>query len=92
MLFAAILVFVDTPWLATLLVPILFLIYFSLQLGVIKARASSNEWLTCALFSMVGYISILLFFEENHKPKRSIGWLYIGVLTTWMCYTTVGHL
>jgi hypothetical protein len=61
---ASILVFLDTAWILIILVPGLFHVYFNLQLYAIRAKTSANEWMTFALFMVVGYITVLLHFEE----------------------------
>jgi len=60
-LFAAILVFVDTVWIAVCSLLLLFLAYFVMQLFFVQANISRKELLNCGLFIFVGYISVFLF-------------------------------
>ena len=59
--FAAILVFVDTVWVAISSLIILFVGYFVLQFYIVRANTSRKEFLNVGLFILVGYISVLLF-------------------------------
>ena len=60
-LFAAILVFVDTVWIAVCSLLVLLLGYFVLQIYFVRANISTRELLNCGLFILVGYISVFLF-------------------------------
>jgi len=64
-IFAAILVFVDTVWIAVWSVLMLFLGYFVLQLYFVKANISGREFLNYGLFMFVGYFSVFLFLLES---------------------------
>jgi len=87
--FAAILVFVDTVWIAVTSLPLLFLTYFVLQVCFIKADISKRELLNGGLFMFVGYISVFLFFLENHIERNYFGWIYIVILTVYSNFTGV---
>jgi len=60
-LFAAILVFVDTVWIAVCSLLILLGGYFVLQFWFVKANISRREKLNVGLYILVGYISVFLF-------------------------------
>ena len=60
-LFAAILVFVDTVWIAVCSLLTLLPGYFVLQIYFVRANISMRELLNCGLFIFVGYISVFLF-------------------------------
>jgi hypothetical protein len=60
-LFAAILVFVDTVWIAVSSLLILFLGYFALQFYFVKVNMSRRELLNFGSYMLVGYISVFLF-------------------------------
>ena len=60
-LFAAILVFVDTIWIAVCSYILLSLGYFVLQLFFVKANISTKELINCGFFIFVPYISVFLF-------------------------------
>ena len=88
-LFAAILVFVDTVWIAISSLPLLFLTYFVLQVCFLKADISMRELLNGGLFMFVGYISVFLFFLENYIERNYFGWIYIVILTVYSSFTGV---
>jgi hypothetical protein len=56
LLFAAILVWVDTNWITMASVFVLFLAYFVLQFYFIRANTSTKELLNTGLFILAGYI------------------------------------
>jgi len=60
-LFAAILVFIDTVWIAACSLLMLFLGYFVLQFYFVKANICKKELLNFGFFLFVGYISVFLF-------------------------------
>jgi hypothetical protein len=60
-LFAAILVFVDTVLIAVCSLLLLLLAYFVVQLFFVQANTSRKELLNFSLFIFVGYISVFLF-------------------------------
>jgi hypothetical protein len=78
---AATLVYVDTIW-TLILVPLLFLVYFYLQLFFIKAK---NDWFVFAISMMVGYTSGLIFMinmKEEPIPLNYMGWFCIALFMT----------
>ena len=90
MSFAATLVFVDTVWVAMSSLIVLFTGYFVLQFYIVKANTSLREFSNIGLFMVVGYISVLLFFEENPVPKNYVGWFYIVFLNFYISLKSVG--
>ena len=88
-LFAAILVFVDTVWIAVCSLLILLLGYFVLQIYFVRANTSMRELLNCGLFIFVGYISVFLFILENQIEINYFGWMYILILTVHFNFTGV---
>ena len=89
--FASILVYLDTVWLV-IIVPVLFLVYFCVQLLWIRAKNSSKDWFIFAIFMMTGYLSGLLFIEENPLPLNYIGWLCISLFFGLICATSIKYL
>ena len=87
-IFAAILVFLDIDLAVFLLVSLLFLIYFGLQLGKIRAKTSSSEWLTFLIFSLLLYTTTLLYIE----PNNYLGWFCILLLITLISFTSIKYL
>ena len=88
--FAAILVFVDTVWIAVPSIICLLFGYFVLQLWFVQANTSIKELLNFGLFMTVCYISVLLFMEEHPLPRNYVGWFYIVILTVYFSVTSVG--
>ena len=91
-LFAAILVFVDTVWIAVSSLLILFLGYFALQFYFVKVNMSRRELLNFGSYMLVGYISVFLFIQENHVERNYFGWIYIVILTVQISFVSVEQL
>ena len=89
--FAAILVYLDTPW-TVIMVPGLFLVYFCVQLLWIQAKTSLNDWLIFVIFMLVSYTSLLLFIEEEPIPLNYTGWICITLLTTLTSFLSIKYL
>ena len=83
--FAAILVFVDTLWIAVASLIVLFLGYFTVQLYFVKAKTSWNF----VLFMITSYVSVLLFIDENPVPRNYVGWFYIVFLIGYITTTSI---
>ena len=88
--FAAILVFVDTVWIAVPSIICLLFGYFVLQLYFVQTNNSVKELLNFGLFMTICYISVLLFMEEHPLPRNYVGWFYIVILTVYFSVTSVG--
>ena len=84
-LFATILVFVDTIWIAVASLIVLFVGYFIAQLYFVKAK---NCW-NFILYMVASYVSVLLIFEENAGPRNYIGWFYIVFLMGYISLTSI---
>ena len=80
-IFAAILVWVDTNWLTLVLVLVLFLVYFVSQFYFLQANTSTKEKVNAGVIILTGYISIFLLILEYHDDKNYFGWYFIVLLT-----------
>jgi hypothetical protein len=89
--FAAILVFLDTAWIV-IIVPGLLTIYFIVQLFVIRAKNLKSDWFIFAIFMMVGYTSGLLFMTTDPIPLNSVGWICTAVFTSLTSFISVKYL
>ena len=83
LLFAAILVWVDTNWMTMVSALVLFLVYFVLQLVFLQTNTSTRELWTVGLFILAGYISIFLLILEYHEDNHYFGWYYIVLLSVY---------
>jgi len=90
LLFAAILVFVDTNWLTLVSVLVLFSAYFVTQFYFLQANTSTKELLNAGVFILAGYISIFLFVLESHVDRNYFGWYFIVLLTVYASISSVG--
>ena len=88
--FAAILVFVDTVWIAVPSIICLLFGYFVLQLYFVQTNNSVKELVNFGLFMTICYISVLLFMEEHPLPRNYVGWFYIVILTVYFSISSVG--
>jgi len=89
--FAAILVYLDTAWIA-IIVPILFFVYFCVQLFYVRAKTSSSDYFVFAIFMMVGYNKVLLFFTKDPMPLNYAGWVFTTLLTTLVSFNSIKYL
>ena len=90
--FAAILVFIDTVWIAVCSLLLLLVCYFVLQQFFVKANISRRELLNCGLFILVGYVSVFLFISIGQIERNYFGWFYIVILTVYISFTGIGQL
>jgi hypothetical protein len=89
LLFASILVLIDTIWIAVWSLILLFLGYFGVQFFILRACISGKEILNGALFIFVGYVSIFLFLEVDYAERNYFGWGYILIVVVSIGFTGV---
>ena len=89
MVFALILVFFDNDWLVIFAVALLFIAYFGVQVGMVRAKSLHTEWVA---FSITGYTAAFLFIEDNHLPRIYLGWFWIIFVSTLICFTSLKYL
>jgi len=89
--FAAILVFTNGQlWISVVAVILLFAVYFVVQFYFVKAK--HREIFDCGVFTILGYVSVLFFMEENVVPRNYIGWFYLAFLAVYVSVTGVKEL
>jgi hypothetical protein len=92
LLFAAILVWVDTNAITLVAVLVLFLAYFVVQILWLRANNSTRELLNAGVFILAGYISIILLVLRSHAhdDRNGFGWYFIVLLTVFANLSSVG--
>jgi len=50
----------------------------------VKTNISPKELVNFGVFMIVGYISVLLFIDENPVARNYVGWFYIALTTIYI--------
>jgi hypothetical protein len=88
-LFAAILVFLDSVLVSVLAVILLFGGYFVVEGWLVRVSGGGRE---VVLFGVVGYVSVFLYVLEENPENNYFGWLYITILSVNITHTTILQL